>query len=86
MWCYVTDDRARADAMLRDVLAPLLGRPVEPLRSTLPIGSAEDCARKLLAYERAGAQRVFLWPLADECAQLELFRERVVPLLDAERA
>jgi len=86
MWCYVTDDRARADAMLTDVLAPLLGRPVEPLRSILPIGSAEDCARKLLAYERAGAQRVFLWPLADECAQLELFRERVVPLLDAERA
>ena len=34
----------------------------------------------------AGAQRVFLWPLADERAQLEVFRERVVPLLDAERA
>jgi len=85
MWCYVTDDRARADAMLTDVLAPLLDRPVEPLRSILPIGSAEACARKLLAYERAGAQRVFLWPLADERAQREMFRERVVPLLDAER-
>ena len=85
MWCYVTEDRDRAEAILADLLAPLLDRPVEPLRSILPIGSAEACARKLLAYERAGAQRVFLWPLADERAQLEMFRERVVPLLDAER-
>jgi alkanesulfonate monooxygenase SsuD/methylene tetrahydromethanopterin reductase-like flavin-dependent oxidoreductase (luciferase family) len=58
---------------------------VEPLRSILPIGSAEECAQKVLAYERAGAQRIFLWPLADERAQLEMFRERVVPLIDGER-
>ena len=85
MWCYVTEDRARAEAMLADLLAPLLNRPVEQLRSILPIGSAEECGRKVLAYERAGAQRIFLWPLADERAQLETFRERVVPLIDAER-
>ena len=85
MWCYVTEDRARAEAMLADMLAPLLNRPVEQLRSILPIGSAEECARKVLAYERAGAQRIFLWPLADERAQLETFRERVVPLIDGER-
>ena len=30
---------------LAAVLAPLLDRPVEPLRSILPIGSAEACAR-----------------------------------------
>ena len=84
IWCYVTEDRARAEAMLADMLAPLLNRPAEPLRSILPIGSAEECARKVLAYERAGAQRIFLWPLADERAQLEAFRERVVPLLDDE--
>jgi probable F420-dependent oxidoreductase len=85
MWCYVTEDRARADAMLTDVLAPMLNRPVEALRAILPIGSAEECAARLAAYERAGAQRVFLWPLADERAQLEVFRERVVPLLAAAR-
>ena len=27
MWCYVTEDRARADAVLTDVLAPMLNRP-----------------------------------------------------------
>ena len=83
MWCYVTEDQARADALLSDVLAPLLNRPVEQLRTQLPIGSVEDSAEKLLAYARAGAQRVFLWPLADERAQLEVFSEHVVPLLDA---
>jgi len=85
MWCYVTEDRARADAVFADVLAPMLNRPVEQLRAILPIGSAEECAEKLLAYARAGAQRVFLWPLRDELAQLEVFRERVVPLLDDNR-
>ncbi len=85
MWCYVTEDRARADAVLADVLAPMLNRPVEQLRETLPIGSAEECALRLRAYDRAGAQRIFLWPLAHERAQLEAFRERVVPLLDSEQ-
>ena len=82
MWCYVTEDQARAEAVFVDVLAPMLNRPMEQLRAILPIGSAEECAQKLLAYARAGAQRIFLWPLVDERAQLELFRERVVPLLD----
>jgi alkanesulfonate monooxygenase SsuD/methylene tetrahydromethanopterin reductase-like flavin-dependent oxidoreductase (luciferase family) len=83
MWCYVTADRARADAVIADVLAPMLKRPVDQLRAILPIGPAEECAQKLLAYALAGAQRVFLWPLADERAQLEVFRERVMPLLAA---
>ena len=86
MWCYVTENRARADAVIADVLAPMLNRPPEQLRAILPIGSAEECAEKLAAYASAGAQRVFLWPLADERTQLEVFHERVAPLLDAERA
>jgi alkanesulfonate monooxygenase SsuD/methylene tetrahydromethanopterin reductase-like flavin-dependent oxidoreductase (luciferase family) len=81
MWCYVTDDRVRAAGVLADVLAPMLNRPVEQLEAILPIGSPDACAEKLLAYERAGAQRVFLWPIADERVQLEALRERVVPLL-----
>ncbi len=33
------------------------------------------------AFADAGAQRVFLWPLRDEVRQLELFMERVAPLV-----
>ncbi len=68
--------------MLTDVLAPMLNRPVEALRAlSLPIGPAEVCAERLAGFAQAGAQRLFLWPLRDEVTQLELFRERVAPLL-----
>jgi alkanesulfonate monooxygenase SsuD/methylene tetrahydromethanopterin reductase-like flavin-dependent oxidoreductase (luciferase family) len=84
MWLYVTESPRDAQRMLDDVLGPALGRPVEELRSLpLPIGSAEQCAERLDAYARAGAERIFVWPLADELRQLELLRERVTPLVDA---
>ncbi len=83
MWLYVTDSRAEAERMLADVLAPMLNRPVEELRAHLPIGTPEECATKLTAFAAAGAQRVFLWPLADERQQLEVFRDRVMPLIES---
>lgn len=84
-WLYITEDRALADRMLTDVLAPLLNRPAEELLSlSLPIGPAELCAERIVAYARAGAQRVFVWPLRDELAQLELWGERVAPLVSAQ--
>jgi alkanesulfonate monooxygenase SsuD/methylene tetrahydromethanopterin reductase-like flavin-dependent oxidoreductase (luciferase family) len=82
MWLYVTGSRRDAERMLADVLAPLLSRPVDALRElALPIGSAEHCAEQISAYARAGAQRIFVWPLSDELRQLEAFREQVVPLV-----
>ena len=60
----------------------MLNRPVDQLRTlSLPIGSAEECALRVKAFAEAGAQRLFVWPLRDEVAQLELFRERVTPLV-----
>lgn len=88
MWMYVTEDQAAADQMLEGVLAPMLNRPLEELKAKLPIGPAEACAEKLAAYSAAGAQRIFLWPIADEIEQLEVFQEivapRVVALAEAE--
>jgi alkanesulfonate monooxygenase SsuD/methylene tetrahydromethanopterin reductase-like flavin-dependent oxidoreductase (luciferase family) len=82
-WLYITDERSEAERMLTDVLAPMLGRQVEALRSlSLPIGPAETCAERLAAFASAGVQRVFLWPLRDEVTQLELFVERVAPLVE----
>ena len=81
-WLHVTEDRAGAERLLADVLAPFLNRPVEELRSLpLPIGPAEVCAERLSAFVAAGARRIFVWPLGDELAQLQRFRERVVPLV-----
>jgi alkanesulfonate monooxygenase SsuD/methylene tetrahydromethanopterin reductase-like flavin-dependent oxidoreductase (luciferase family) len=87
LWLYVTESRSEAKRMLGDVLAPMLKRPVEALRDlALPIGSAQQCAERLSAYAAAGAERVFVWPLADELRQLELFRENVVPLVSGHHA
>ncbi len=84
MWLYVTGNHREADRMLMEVLAPLLNRPVEALRElALPIGPAELCAERISAYAEAGAERVFLWPLADALGQLELFVESVMPLVPA---
>jgi alkanesulfonate monooxygenase SsuD/methylene tetrahydromethanopterin reductase-like flavin-dependent oxidoreductase (luciferase family) len=82
MWLHVTDSRAAVERALGEVLAPMLNRPLEALRELLlPIGSPETCAERLSAYADSGVQRVFLWPLGDEVAQLERFRGHVIPLV-----
>jgi alkanesulfonate monooxygenase SsuD/methylene tetrahydromethanopterin reductase-like flavin-dependent oxidoreductase (luciferase family) len=82
MWLHVTDSRRDAEQILAGVLAPTLRRPVETVRGlALPVGSAEECAERISAYAAAGTERIFVWPLRDELRQLELFRERVVPLV-----
>ena len=77
MMLYITDDRAEAKRMVQDVLAPALNRPWLELQERLLVGPAQECREKLEAYAEAGLQRVFLWPIADELRQLDLFRERV---------
>ena len=83
MFLHITEDRAEADRVCRDVLAPTLRRPADDLRERLLVGLAEECARKLESYQSAGVRRVMLWPVQDEPGQLEAFREQVEPLLHA---
>jgi molybdopterin-binding protein len=74
-WLHVTEDRASAERMLTDVLAPMLNRPAAALRSLpLPIGPAEVCAERLSAFVGAGARRIFVWPLGDAVAAGSLAR------------
>src|SRR5215208_4346277 len=80
MFFYVNEDGATSERIIRDVLSPALGRQEGELRRRLLVGSAEECAQKLAAYQAAGAQRVFLWPVEDELRQLAMFCEQVAPL------
>ena len=82
IWTWVTEDRAERDRVLRDVLAPLLGRDPEDLRELLCIGSAGHCAELLSRYERAGCEWVQLWPLGEERLQIERFAAEVMPRID----
>jgi alkanesulfonate monooxygenase SsuD/methylene tetrahydromethanopterin reductase-like flavin-dependent oxidoreductase (luciferase family) len=79
MWFFITDDRAQADRVMRDRVVPTIHRPEEVLRDRVPVGTAARFAEKLLAFERAGVQRVFIWPVADEAEQLQRFWAEVRP-------
>jgi alkanesulfonate monooxygenase SsuD/methylene tetrahydromethanopterin reductase-like flavin-dependent oxidoreductase (luciferase family) len=79
MWFHITDSRSEADLVMRERIVPAIHRPAEVLRDRLPVGPAELFAEKLTAFARAGVQRVFVWPVADEARQLELFWETVRP-------
>lgn len=83
MWCYLTDDPSEADRVLAERILPVVHRPEAVLRERLPIGSADGFIAKLLAYRDAGVHRVYIWPVADESRQLELFAEQVLPALAA---
>ena len=81
MFFYITQDRSTAERVLREVISPTLNRPEDELRQRLLIGTAQECSEKLTAYQAAGVQRVFLWPVDDEIRQLEFFWEQVTPLV-----
>jgi alkanesulfonate monooxygenase SsuD/methylene tetrahydromethanopterin reductase-like flavin-dependent oxidoreductase (luciferase family) len=75
MWTWVAKDRAEGDRVLRDVLAPVLRRDPDELRSQVCVGPAGHCAELLARYAEAGCERVFVWPLGDEARQIELVAE-----------
>jgi alkanesulfonate monooxygenase SsuD/methylene tetrahydromethanopterin reductase-like flavin-dependent oxidoreductase (luciferase family) len=83
MWTWVSDDRADADRMLDDVLAPLLRRNPDELRDQLCIGSPEHCAEVLSSFAHSGCEWVQLWPLGDERRQIALFAETVRPKIES---
>jgi alkanesulfonate monooxygenase SsuD/methylene tetrahydromethanopterin reductase-like flavin-dependent oxidoreductase (luciferase family) len=80
MWTYVTEDRRAATRHLAR-LADLLNRPADRLGEQVLVGPPEECAARLQAYERAGFDNVFVWPLADAEEQLERVMRDVAPLV-----
>ena len=81
MWTWVSEDRAEGDRVLSDVLAPILRRDPDELRSQVCVGPAGHCAELLSRYAAAGCDRVYLWPLGEEPRQLELVANAVAPRL-----
>jgi hypothetical protein len=81
MWTWISEDRAQGDRVLAEVLAPVLGRDPDELRSQVCVGPAGHCAELLSRYAEAGCDRVYLWPLGDEARQIELVAGAVAPQL-----
>src|SRR5207248_7674739 len=87
MWLHITDTRREEERVVTQLLAPLLRRTPEALRElALPIGPPELCAQRIEAFVRAGARRLFVWPVTDDLRQLARFREEVVPHVSAAQA
>jgi alkanesulfonate monooxygenase SsuD/methylene tetrahydromethanopterin reductase-like flavin-dependent oxidoreductase (luciferase family) len=83
MWTWVTDDRRDAERVMTDVLAPLLRRDPDALRGRLCVGSPDACTEILSRYAEAGCDRVNIWPLGDEPAQIERFAAEIAPQLES---
>ena len=81
MWTWVSNDRAEGDRVLANVLAPVLRRDPDELRTQVCVGPAGHCAELLSRYAEAGCERVYLWPLGEEPRQLELVAGAVAPWL-----
>jgi alkanesulfonate monooxygenase SsuD/methylene tetrahydromethanopterin reductase-like flavin-dependent oxidoreductase (luciferase family) len=81
MWTWVSKDRAEADRVLADVLAPVLRRDPDELATQVCVGPVGHCAELLSHYAEAGCERVYLWPLGQEPRQLELMAAAVAPQL-----
>jgi alkanesulfonate monooxygenase SsuD/methylene tetrahydromethanopterin reductase-like flavin-dependent oxidoreductase (luciferase family) len=81
MWTWVTEDRAEADRVIHETLAPMLRRDPAELSGQVCVGSAEHCAGLLERYAEAGCERAYLWPLGDEARQIELIAGDVAPLI-----
>ena len=72
MWFFITDDPEEADRVMRERVVPTIHRPEEVLRERLPIGPP-SCSRRSSPAFAAGVQQVYIWPVADEARQIELF-------------
>ncbi|MDQ3375455.1 MAG: LLM class flavin-dependent oxidoreductase [Actinomycetota bacterium] len=84
MFFHTTENPATAKRIVRHILSPVMGRPEEELHRRLLVGSAEECAERIIAYQETGARRILLWPVEDELRQLTMFWERIVPLVRAQ--
>jgi alkanesulfonate monooxygenase SsuD/methylene tetrahydromethanopterin reductase-like flavin-dependent oxidoreductase (luciferase family) len=76
MWFHIDD--SGADEVLEKRLSPVVHRPIEQLREHLAFGSAEAVREKVLAFRDAGAQWMFIWPVADDIEQLRRFSAAVM--------
>jgi alkanesulfonate monooxygenase SsuD/methylene tetrahydromethanopterin reductase-like flavin-dependent oxidoreductase (luciferase family) len=82
MMLYLVEDDSEARRVLSDQVGPSLGRTPDELASRLLICSTQEARDRVRAYQEAGVQTMFVWPVADEVTQLERFAKVAVPFLE----
>lgn len=56
MFGYIDNNKDKVHRMVKDILSPALGRPVEQLENLLLFGSVEECIQKINALREAGVK------------------------------
>jgi alkanesulfonate monooxygenase SsuD/methylene tetrahydromethanopterin reductase-like flavin-dependent oxidoreductase (luciferase family) len=77
MFGYIDNDKYKVRKMVKDILSPALGRPVEQLEDSLLFGSVKECIQKINAFYEAGVKRIHFWPISDFEEQIEIFKKDI---------
>lgn len=78
MFGYIDDNREKVHKLIKDVLAPSLGRSADELENLLLFGSSDECLRKISLLYESGVKRIHFWPINDYLRQIEIFFKEIV--------
>lgn len=78
MFGYIDDNREKVRKLIKDVLAPSLGRSADELENLLLFGSSDECLRKITLLYESGVKRIHFWPINDYLRQIEIFFKEIV--------
>jgi alkanesulfonate monooxygenase SsuD/methylene tetrahydromethanopterin reductase-like flavin-dependent oxidoreductase (luciferase family) len=78
MFGYIDDNKEKVRKLIKDVLAPSLGRSADELENLLLFGSSDECLRKITLLYESGVKRIHFWPINDYLRQIEIFFREIV--------
>ena len=78
MFGYIDDNKEKIRNMVKDVLSPVLGRPVDELKDSLLFGSIDECIKKIKAFYEAGVNSIHFWPVNNYIKQIEIFSKEII--------
>jgi hypothetical protein len=64
--------------MAKDVLSPVLGRPVGELQDLLLFGSIYECTKKNKGFPWTGVNNIHFWPVDNYIEQVEIFSKEII--------
>jgi alkanesulfonate monooxygenase SsuD/methylene tetrahydromethanopterin reductase-like flavin-dependent oxidoreductase (luciferase family) len=74
MFGYIDDDKEKVRSVVKEIMAPSLGRPAEDIEQMLLFGTLDECLRKVRNLVDAGVRRIHFWPVLDYQNQIKILR------------
>jgi alkanesulfonate monooxygenase SsuD/methylene tetrahydromethanopterin reductase-like flavin-dependent oxidoreductase (luciferase family) len=74
MFGYIDDDKEKVRSVVKEIMAPSLGRHAEDIEQMLLFGTLDECLRKVRNLVDAGVRRIHFWPVLDYQNQIKILR------------